>query len=91
MVQKKVAEYFDLRVNDIVGDKRPKNIVYPRMIAMYLSREMTDCSLPEIGEAFGGRTHATVIHAVSRVKKERVKDKNIDHSISFIQRQLQNM
>jgi len=59
------------------------------MIAMYLAREMTDCSLPEIGEAFGGRTHATVINAVNRVRKERTKDKSIDNSVSFIQRQLQ--
>ena len=91
MVQKKVAEYYDLRVNDLLGDKRPKNIAYPRMIAMYLVREMTDNSLPEIGEAFGGRTHATVINAVNKVRKERAKDKSIDNSVSFIQRQLQNI
>jgi len=90
MVQKKVAEYYDLRVNDLLGEKRPKNIAYPRMIAMYLAREMTDSSLPEIGEAFGGRTHATVINAINRVRKERTKDKSIDNSISFIQKQLQN-
>lgn len=91
MIQKKVAEYYDLRVNDLLGDKRPKNIAYPRMIAMYLSREMTGSSLPEIGEAFGGRTHATVINAVNKVRKERTKDKNIDNSVSFIKRQLQNI
>ncbi len=90
MVQKKVAEHFDLRLNDLIGDKRPKNIALPRMIAMYLSRELTENSLPEIGNLFGGRTHATVINAVNKIRKERLKDKSIDHSISFIQRQLQN-
>ncbi len=89
-IQKKVADYFDLRIQDLLGNKRPKNIAQPRMIAMYLSRELTDLSLPEIGEAFGGRTHATVINAVNRIRKDRKKDKKIDHSISLIERQLQN-
>lgn len=90
MVQKKVAEHFDLMLKDLVSDKRPKNIAYPRMIAMYLSRELTDFSLPVIGESFGGRTHATVINAINKIRKERLQDKSMDHSISFIQRQLQN-
>lgn len=90
MVQKKVAEHFDLRLNDMLGDKRPKNIALPRMIAMYLSRELTENSLPEIGNLFGGRTHATVINAINKIRKERLSDKSLDHSISFIQRQLQN-
>jgi chromosomal replication initiator protein len=90
LIQKKVAEYYDLRINDLTGKKRPKNIAYPRMIAMYLSRELTDSSLPEIGEAFGGRTHATVISAVNRIRKERSRDKKLDHSVSIIKRQLKN-
>ncbi|MCP4178809.1 MAG: chromosomal replication initiator protein DnaA [bacterium] len=90
MVQKKVAEFYDLRMNDLLGSKRPKNIAYPRMIAMYLARELTENSLPEIGDAFGGRTHATVINAVNKIRKERTKDKKVDHSISLIQRQLQS-
>ncbi len=90
MVQKKVAEHFDLMLKDLVSDKRPKNIAYPRMIAMYLSRELTEYSLPVIGESFGGRTHATVINAINKIRKERLQDKSMDHSISFIQRQLQN-
>lgn len=90
MIQKKVAEFFDISVKDLTGSKRPQNIAYPRMVAMYLAREMTDCSLPEIGELFGGRTHATVINAVNKIKKERILDQKIEHSISAIQRQLQN-
>ncbi|MEI6055609.1 MAG: chromosomal replication initiator protein DnaA, partial [Lentisphaerota bacterium] len=83
MVQKKVAEHFDLMLKDLVSDKRPKNIAYPRMIAMYLSRELTEYSLPVIGESFGGRTHATVINAINKIRKERLQDKSMDHSISF--------
>jgi chromosomal replication initiator protein len=90
IIQKKVAEYYDLRINDLTGKKRPRNIAYPRMIAMYLSRELTDSSLPEIGDAFGGRTHATVISAVNRIRKERSRDKKLDHSVSIIKRQLKN-
>ncbi len=90
MIQKKVAEYYDLRIQDLLGSKRPKNIAHPRMVAMYLSRELTENSLPEIGEAFGGRTHATVINAVNRIRIGRAKDKKVDHSVSLIQRQLQN-
>ena len=78
LIQKKVAEYYDLHMRDLLGNRRPKNITYPRMIAMYLSREMTDNSLPEIGEAFGGRTHATVINAVNRIRKDRTKDKKVE-------------
>ena len=89
-IQKKVAEYFDLRIQDLLGNKRPKNIAQPRMIAMYLSREMTELSLPEIGEAFGGRTHATVINAINKIRKDIAKDKKTEHSVSIIERQLQN-
>jgi len=89
LIQKKVAEFFDLKVNELTGKKRPKNIAYPRMIAMYLSRQMTNKSLPEIGEAFGGRTHATVINAVNKIRKECAKDNKVDHSVSLIKRQLE--
>ncbi len=91
MIQKKVAEYYDLRIQDLLSSKRPKNIAHPRMVAMYLSRELTEMSLPEIGEAFGGRTHATVINAVNKIRKDRAKDKKVDHSVSLIKRQLQNV
>lgn len=90
MIQKKVAEHFDLRVGDMLSKKRPQNIAFPRMVAMYLSRELTGCSLPEIGAAFGGRTHATVISAINKISKERKNDKKLDNSVSLIQRQLQN-
>ncbi|WP_309490628.1 chromosomal replication initiator protein DnaA [Oceaniferula flava] len=72
-IQKAVSEHFDLRVADMTSRRRPTNIAFPRQIAMYLSRSLTQCSLVEIGEAFGGRDHGTVIYACRKVQ-ERVTD-----------------
>lgn len=69
-IQKRVAAYFNLRMLDMKAKKRSKAIVYPRQIAMFLSRSLTDCSLPEIGEYFGGRDHTTVLYACEKVQKE---------------------
>lgn len=75
MIQNEVCRTFSMSMADLKGDKRSRNISYPRQIAMYLSREMTDASLPSIGKKFGGRDHTTVIHAVNKVsnliKEER--------------------
>ena len=68
-IQKTVAEYFKIRVSDIRSKKRTRNITRPRQIAMALSKELTNHSLPEIGDAFGGRDHTTVIHAVKKVSQ----------------------
>ena len=73
-VQKKVAEYFDLRLADLNGRRRTKQIAAPRQIAMFLARELTDASLKDIGYAFGGRDHGTVIHACKQVNK-KIEDK----------------
>lgn len=70
MVQKRVAEYFDLSVSDMRVKKRTKAVAYPRQIAMYLVRQLTEHSLPEIGEYFGGRDHTTVLHAVNKIESE---------------------
>ena len=70
LVQKRVAEYFDLSVSDMRVKKRTKAIAYPRQIAMYLVRRLTEHSLPEIGEYFGGRDHTTVLHAISKIEQE---------------------
>ena len=66
-IQRMVAEYYDIRLGDMTSKQRPNNIAFPRQIAMYLCREMTDLSLPKIGELFGGRDHTTVIHAYEKV------------------------
>lgn len=67
LIQKKVAEHFNIRVLDLKGKKRNRAIVYPRQIAMYLARDLTDYSLPELGKFFGGRDHTTVLHACEKI------------------------
>jgi chromosomal replication initiator protein len=69
-IQKVVGDHFGLRVEDLKAKKRTKNVVLPRQIAMYLTRELTDLSLPRIGDAFGGRDHTTVLHACERIAEE---------------------
>ena len=73
LIQRRVAETYDLRLGDMTSKRRPANIALPRMVAMYLSRRLTSASLNEIGEAFGGRDHGTVLHA-NRTIEERMKD-----------------
>lgn len=89
LIQRKVAEFYDIRLNDILSKKRPKNIAEPRMIAMYLSRKMTEHSLPEIGAAFG-KNHATVIHAIGKVEEDLAKDEATRRNLASLQRQLQS-
>ncbi|MDP8910809.1 MAG: chromosomal replication initiator protein DnaA [Actinomycetota bacterium] len=68
-IQDTVSERFGVSLEELCGDKRSQNIVYPRQVAMYLSRELTDASLPRIGKEFGGRDHTTVIHATSKIAR----------------------
>lgn len=72
-IQKRVADFYELRVSDLTGKRRPNSIAFPRQIAMYLSRRLTECSLKDIGRAFGGRDHGTVIHA-NRLVASRMED-----------------
>ncbi len=89
-IQKVVADHFEIKLSDILGSRRPKNIANPRMIAMYLSRSMTDHSLPEIGEAFGGRNHATVINAVKKIELLCKKDDDVKRNISVMKRAIKS-
>ncbi|MCY3907515.1 MAG: chromosomal replication initiator protein DnaA, partial [Anaerolineaceae bacterium] len=77
-IQKLVANYFQIRPSDLRSASRKRAIVRPRQIAMVLAREYTDLSLPDIGEAFGGRDHTTVINAVRRIQELRGSDHNLD-------------
>ena len=86
-VQKTVADHFDLRVGDLLGPRRPKNIAWPRQIAMYLSRTMTNNSFPVIGSAFS-RNHATVVHACKAVEKEQSKDITLRQTLSLLQQRI---
>lgn len=89
IIQNKVAKYFNVTVTDLKGKKRVKSIVMPRQIAMYLSRELTDASLPKIGQEFGGKDHTTVIHAHEKIQTELLTNKDLQNDIKEIKDQLQ--
>jgi len=76
-IQELVSERFSLSLEELCGDRRSQNIVYPRQVAMYLSRELTDSSLPKIGREFGGRDHTTVIHATSKIARLIREDRSV--------------
>jgi chromosomal replication initiator protein len=88
-IQRRVAEHFDVRLADMTSKRRPASIAFPRQVAMYLARELTKASLNEIGDAFGGRDHGTVLHACKLVKKRMAEQDNIRQTISFIDSSLQ--
>jgi len=88
VIQKKVAEHFDIRLADMTSKRRPENIAFPRQIAMYLSRQMTESSLSSIGEAFGGRDHGTVLHACRLVKDRMEVDAYVRQVVSYLEKQL---
>jgi chromosomal replication initiator protein len=88
VIQKKVAEHFDIRLADMTSKRRPENIAFPRQIAMYLTRQMTESSLNTIGEAFGGRDHGTVLHACRLVKDRMEVDANVRQVVSYLEKQL---
>lgn len=85
-IQKTVADYFKLRTADILSKRRTRNIARPRQIAMALAKELTHHSLPEIGDAFGGRDHTTVLHAVRKVKELREADHQMDEDFNKLVR-----
>jgi chromosomal replication initiator protein len=76
-IQQTVVERFGMTMQELTGDRRSQSIVYPRQVAMYLCRELTDSSLPKIGKKFGGRDHTTVIHATSKIAKLIQEDRNV--------------
>ncbi len=88
VIQKRVAEHFDIRLADMTSKRRPENIAFPRQIAMFLSRQMTESSLNTIGEAFGGRDHGTVLHACRLVKDRMSVDPNVRQVVSYLEKQL---
>lgn len=88
-IQKRVAEHFDIRLADMTSKRRPENIAFPRQIAMFLARRMTESSLNTIGEAFGGRDHGTVLHACRLVRDRMEVDDNVRQVVHYIERQLQ--
>lgn len=88
-IQKRVAEHFDIRLADMTSKRRPENIAFPRQIAMFLSRQLTESSLNTIGEAFGGRDHGTVLHACRLVKDRMEIDASVRQVVGYLEKQLQ--
>jgi chromosomal replication initiator protein len=87
-IQKTVADFFNIKVADMYSKRRPANIARPRQIAMYLAKELTQKSLPEIGELFGGRDHTTVLHAVRKIGGDRAKNAELNHELHVLEQTL---
>jgi chromosomal replication initiator protein len=87
-IQQTVSKYYQISVADLKGKKRVRSIVLPRQIAMYLSRELTNSSLPKIGKEFGGKDHTTVIHAHEKIEKQLLEDTNLKEEVDQIKKTL---
>jgi chromosomal replication initiator protein len=90
-IQKAVADTYSLSVNDLKGKKRTQKIVYPRQLAMYICRDMTDFSTTEIGEAFGGRDHTTVMHSIEKIQNKFITDPSLDSIIESLKRTIKEL
>lgn len=87
-IQKTVADFYKIKVADMFSKRRPANIALPRQIAMYLAKELTQKSLPEIGDHFGGRDHTTVLHAVRKITDLRTKKTELNHELHVLEQTL---
>jgi chromosomal replication initiator protein len=87
-IQKTVADYYKLRIADLLSKRRSRSVARPRQVAMALAKELTTHSLPEIGDAFGGRDHTTVMHACKRIKELREVEPRIQEDFSNLLRTL---
>jgi chromosomal replication initiator protein len=89
-IQKTVADYYKIKVADMYSKRRPASIAGPRQIAMYLAKELTKRSLPEIGDLFGGRDHTTVLHAVRKITKDRQQNLELNQQLHLLEQTLKN-
>jgi len=87
-IQKTVADFYKIKVADMYSKRRPANIARPRQIAMYLAKELTQKSLPEIGDLFGGRDHTTVLHAVRKITEARAREAELNHNLHVLEQTL---
>jgi chromosomal replication initiator protein len=90
LIQDVVANYYNLSIQELKSQRRTRNVAYPRQIAMYLSRKMTDMSLPKIGDEFGGRDHTTVIHAYEKISGALKTDDTLANAIKIITKKINN-
>lgn len=88
MIQKHVAEHYKIKVSELKSDKRLKAFVIPRQIAIYISRELTKSSYPEIGEKFGGKDHSTIIHSVKKIEKQMENDLELKNAVEKMKKEL---
>ncbi|CUH79753.1 chromosomal replication initiator protein DnaA [Tropicibacter naphthalenivorans] len=88
-IQRRVAEHYNIRLSDMIGPKRVRTFARPRQVAMYLCKQLTSRSLPEIGRRFGGRDHTTVMHGVRRIEELRVADGQIEEDVEMLRRALE--
>ena len=88
-IQRKVAEHYNIRLADMIGPKRARNVARPRQIAMYLSKQLTSRSLPEIGRRFGGRDHTTIMHGIRKVEELAVEDHALAEDVALLKRLLE--
>jgi chromosomal replication initiator protein len=88
LIQDIVSTYFNLKVEDFKSSRRTRNISFPRQIAMYMCRKLTDMSLPKIGEEFGGRDHTTVIHAYEKISTSLKEDENLQDTIAELTKKI---
>lgn len=91
IIREVVANHFSLKVEDLNSSKRTKVLAYPRQIAMYLCRELTDTSLPQIGEFFGGRDHTTVLHAHNKITDDRAQNNKLDNTLQELIKKIENL
>ncbi|MCL5116815.1 MAG: chromosomal replication initiator protein DnaA [Firmicutes bacterium] len=90
LIQEEVARHFDMRVDEFKAKKRTKAVAHPRQIAMYIARELTDASLPKIGEEFGGRDHTTVMHACEKIIRDRSRDPQLNQTIQMLIKRIES-
>ena len=88
-IQRRVAEHYNIRLSDMIGPKRVRTLARPRQVAMYLCKQLTSRSLPEIGRRFGGRDHTTVMHGVKRIEELRAQDGQIAEDLEMLRRALE--
>ncbi|MHA1107693.1 MAG: helix-turn-helix domain-containing protein, partial [Alphaproteobacteria bacterium] len=89
-IQKRVAEHFNIRMADMHSARRARAVARPRQVAMYLAKQLTSRSLPEIGRKFGGRDHTTVMHAVKKIDELRQSDAGFSEDVDLLRRMLEN-
>lgn len=90
VIQKQVADFYKIKIADMYSKKRPASIALPRQIAMYLAKELTQKSLPEIGDLFGGRDHTTVLHAVRKIADTRNKNSDLNRDLHLLEQQIRS-